>query len=168
MYIYFNTQECKAGSIFKDSQAPPPTSYNPSYNKYKSLHFSLGKRLKTEDKEKASVPGPIYNIESTMLDKNKNLSIYVRRNSTKICPERTCYPRKTAKDMSWVSQSKARCPSENSFITRKGGKVLGQTGPFPKQSREKRLFQREEKNDNPGPGYYSSFSSFIDDNVEVF
>lgn len=38
-------------------------------------------------------PGPIYTIESTMLDKNKHLSIYVRRNSTKICGSNTM-PRK--------------------------------------------------------------------------
>lgn len=99
-----------------------------------------------------------------MLDKNKNLSIYVRRNSTKICPSRTCYPRKPKHSLV-ENGSKHKSPSESSFITYKGGKNLGQSGPFPRQSQSKRSFQKDAKNQNPGPGYYESFSSFIDDNV---
>lgn len=124
----------------------------------------MGKRLNTIDHQGLNVPGPIYNIESTMLDKNKNLSIYVRRNSTKICPSRTCYPRKTKHSLVDI-ESKFKSSSETSFITCKGGKNLGQSGPLPRQSQSKRSFQKDAKSQNPGPGYYESFSSFIDDNV---
>lgn len=44
----------------------------------------MRKRIETVPSESTETPGFIYSVDSTMLDKNKVLSIHVRRNSTRI------------------------------------------------------------------------------------
>jgi hypothetical protein len=86
-----------------------------------------------------------------MLDKNKYLSIYVRRSSTKLYPTRTVFSRKK-KTEETTQYTRTKVVNENAFITRKGRKTLGHEGPFAIQASEKRLFQRSFTEANPGPG----------------
>lgn len=95
-YKYLIRQECKSNDVFSTNKNPGPGEYNPNLAnvRYKNLEYSMGKKFKQQENVEET-PGPIYKIESTLLDEKKVLSIYRKKNSIRMCPARSVLCRKT-------------------------------------------------------------------------
>ena len=147
--------------MFVTNSNPGPGAYDPTdKQRFKSLHYSMRKKTAPTENNQEDVPGPIYKIDSTLLDQNKHLSIYIRRNSTKICQPRNCFSKKLGKTITEPVGSLEDEKVPTRFISSKGRRTIGHNHPNILMSKSRRTSGFLINSNTPGPGQYQSFSEF--------